>query len=104
MPKIKSAIKRVEIAQRNRMRNRMWKSIIRNSRTKVEEAAKGGKPQDAATALNEAYSKIDRAVAKGILHRNTAARRKSRLVAMVVKFANTAPKTKATKAKKAAAQ
>lgn len=93
MPKIKSAIKRVDVAERNRKRNRMWKGQIRTARTKVEEAAKAGKPQDAVTLLNEAYSKIDRAVAKGILHKNTAARRKGRLVALMVRFATAAPKS-----------
>ena len=101
MPRIKSAIKRVEIAERNRKRNRMWKGQIRTARNTVEEAAKAGKPTDAVTALNEAYSKIDRAVAKGILHKNTAARRKSRLVALMTRFAAAAPKA-SHKAKKTA--
>ena len=102
VPRIKSAIKRVDIAERNRRRNRMWKSFIRSARNKVEEAAKAGKPQDAAKALSEAYAKIDRAVVKGVLHKNTAARRKSRLVALMVKYASVAPKTTG-KGKKAAA-
>lgn len=102
MPKIKSAIKRVDVAERNRVRNRHWKGTIRNARNQVEEAAKAGKATDAATALKEAYSKIDRAVSKGILHKNTAARRKSRLVAMMVRYAQTAPKT-AGKSKKSTA-
>jgi small subunit ribosomal protein S20 len=100
VPKIKSAIKRVEVTERNRKRNRFWKGSIRTARNTVEEAAKAAKPQDAATALNDAYSKIDRAVAKGILHKNTAARRKSRLVALMIRFAQATPK--ATKTKKAA--
>jgi len=102
VPRIKSAIKRVEITERNRVRNRFWKGSIRTARNKVEDAAKSGQPKEAAAALNEAYSKIDRAVSKGILHKNTAARRKSRLVALMAKYAQTAPK--ATKAKKAAGQ
>jgi len=93
VPRIKSAIKRVEVAERNRRRNRMWKSFIRNARNKVEETAKAGKNQDASNALKDAYSKIDRAVSKGVLHRNTAARRKSRLAAIIVKYASLAPKS-----------
>jgi small subunit ribosomal protein S20 len=102
VPKIKSAIKRVDVAERNRKRNRMWKGQIRTARTKVEEAAKAGKPKDAVTLLSEAYSKIDRAVAKGILHKNTAARRKGRLVALMTRLAAAPPKS-AAKSKKAAA-
>ena len=79
MPNIKSAIKRVDTAERNRVRNRHWKSNMRTARTKVEEAIAGAKPADALLALNEAYATIDRAVSKGVLHKNAANRRKSRL-------------------------
>ncbi|MBS1999401.1 MAG: 30S ribosomal protein S20, partial [Cyanobacteria bacterium SZAS LIN-2] len=50
MPNIKSAIKRVVVAERNRVRNRFWKSNMRTARTKVEEAIDAAKPADAATA------------------------------------------------------
>lgn len=88
MPRIKSAIKRVEIAERNRERNRSWKSAIRTARNQVEEAVSGGKEAiDSGEAMKRAYSLIDRAVSKGILHRNTAARRKARLVKLLKKSA-----------------
>lgn len=102
VPRIKSAIKRVEIAERNRVRNRAWKSYVRSARNRVEEAAKSGKPEDTQKALNEAYSKIDRAISKGILHKNTGARRKARLVALVKRLASAQPKS-GGKAKKSAA-
>ena len=79
MPNIKSAIKRVDVAERNRLRNRFWKSNMRTARTKVEDAIAAAKPADAASALKEAYATIDRAVSKGVLHKNAANRRKSRL-------------------------
>jgi small subunit ribosomal protein S20 len=79
VPNIKSAIKRVAVAERNRARNRFWKSNMRTARTKVEEAIEASKPADAATALHQAYSMIDKAVSKGVLHKNAANRRKSRL-------------------------
>ncbi|MBI4532925.1 MAG: 30S ribosomal protein S20 [Candidatus Melainabacteria bacterium] len=79
MPKIKSAIKRVEIEERNRLRNRHWKSAVRSARTKVAEGLRGSDDKAADAALNEAYSIIDRAVSKGVLHPNNAARKKSRL-------------------------
>lgn len=86
MPRIKSAIKRVDIAERNRDKNRAWKSSIRTARTRVEDAVK---QPDANTAdpLKQAFSIIDRAVSKGVLHKNTAARRKSRLVKLTRKTA-----------------
>ena len=88
MPKIKSAIKRVDVAERNRERNRAWKSSIRTARNQVEEAV-ASKEGDTQAAINNAFSTIDRAVSKGILHRNTGARRKARLVKMIKKSAGT---------------
>lgn len=87
VPRIKSAIKRVEVAERNRERNRAWKSSIRTARNQVEESLSGKEAGDSAEAIKKAYSLIDRAVSKGILHRNTAARRKSRLVKLLKKAA-----------------
>ena len=88
MPKIKSAIKRVEVAERNRVRNKAWKSSIRTARSAVEELAPQGEAK-ALDALKEAYSLLDGAVSKGILHKNTAARRKSRLAVAIQKLAKT---------------
>ena len=92
MPKIKSAIKRVDVAERNRERNRSWKSAVRTVRNKVEDTLKGGDAAAQASALNEAFSMIDRATSKGILHKNTAARRKARMVKAVRKSAAAAAK------------
>ncbi len=83
MPRIKSAIKRVDVAERNREKNRTWKSSIRTARNKVEDSLSSDDSKVAADALSNAFSIIDRAVSKGVLHRNTAARRKSRLVAQI---------------------
>ncbi len=88
MPRIKSAIKRVEVAERNRVRNRAWKSYIRSARNRVEEACEAAKQADAVKALSEAYTKIDKAVSKGILHANTGARRKARLSRLVARLAS----------------
>lgn len=80
MPNIKSAIKRVEIAERNRRRNMGIKSAIR---TAVKKAVQTIESKSDATAiqesLNRAFSTIDRAVLKGVIHKNTAARYKARL-------------------------
>lgn len=85
MPRIKSAVKRVDIAERNRVRNRGWKSSIRTARNKVEEALEAKDANASVGALSDAFALIDRAVSKGVLHKNTAARRKSRLVKLVRK-------------------
>ena len=83
MPNIKSAKKRVLVAERNRVRNRTWKSAVRTVRNNVADAVKSTSAKDAKAALSQAYEVIDKAVAKGVLHKNAAARRKSRLATKV---------------------
>lgn len=76
MPNIKSAKKRVLIAERNAMRN---KAIKTNLKTTVKKANSAIESNDAGAndAAKLAIKKIDQAVAKGVLHKNTAARKKS---------------------------
>lgn len=78
--RIKSGIKRVEIAERNRQRNVAVKSAVKTRIKRVNEAMAGDDQALTADLLKVAISAIDRAARKGILHPNTAARRKSRLV------------------------
>lgn len=85
MPNIKSAIKRVEVAERNRQRNRFWKSNIRTAINAVEDNVDANKVKEATDAMSKVFATIDKAVSKGVLHKNTAARRKARLAARVVK-------------------
>jgi len=86
VPNIKSAIKRVEVAERNRQRNKSWKSAVRTVRNEVADSIKTGDPKKASTALHKAYQVIDKAVSKGILHSNSAARKKSRMASQVLKL------------------
>lgn len=86
MANTKSAIKRVEIAERNRLRNKAYKSAVKTLMKKyfaaVETYAANPSPelrQEVQQHMNAAYSKIDKAVKTGVLHRNTGARKKSRL-------------------------
>jgi small subunit ribosomal protein S20 len=86
MAHTRSSIKRIEIAERNRLRNQSYKSTVRTLSKKSVLAAEsyGKQPSPEALELaqqklSEAYSKIDKAVVKGILHRNTGARKKARL-------------------------
>lgn len=82
----KSAIKRIQIAERNRLRNKAYKSAVKTLMKKyfaaVENYAANPSPEaqvEASNRMAEAYSKIDKAVKRGILHPNNGARKKSRL-------------------------
>ena len=80
MANIKSLIKRNRQNEKRRLRNRAVRSELRTFQ-KSAEAAAGTEDED--EALRQAIKRIDKAAAKGVLHKNTAARRKSRLVARV---------------------
>jgi len=76
MPNKKSAERRVRIAERNRVHNRFWTTRCKNAVKKVLEAVTA-KDNDLMTkTFNIAQSVIDKAVVKGVMHRNTASRRK----------------------------
>jgi len=79
MPNIKSAAKRVEITRVRTIRNARIKSALKTSIRKFEEAMKAADREDAGTKLRSAVITIDKAVTKGILHKNAASRKKSRL-------------------------
>jgi len=83
VPRIKSAIKRVEVAERNRNRNKSWKSAIRTARNAVTDSLNVADKTQAGKDLSRLYRVIDQAVVKGIIHKNTAARKKSRLALLV---------------------
>lgn len=104
MPIIKSAIKRARQALKRRSRNLHVKREVHRDMRAVMAAAATGDTEATAKAMREAQSEIDRAVKKGTLHKNTAARRKSRLVSSSAKVltAAQAPKPEAKpRAKKA---
>ncbi|GBF35136.1 SSU ribosomal protein S20p [Desulfocucumis palustris] len=79
MPNIKSAAKRVDIIRRRTIRNARLKSALRTTIRRFEEAMTAANQEDAKSRLKRALVAIDKAVTKGILHKNTAARKKSRL-------------------------
>ena len=76
MPNIKSAKKRVRVIAKKSMINQMAKSQLKTAIKKFETA--DGK-EAASAAYAAAIKKIDQSVSKGILHKNTAARKKSQL-------------------------
>jgi small subunit ribosomal protein S20 len=95
---IKSSIKRVEIAERNRLRNKAYKSAVKTltKRYTVAVDAYAAAPADASklvvdTALSAAFSKIDKAVKRGVFHRNTGANKKSNLSALYKRKVEPAP-------------
>lgn len=86
MANSKSAIKRIQIAERNRVRNKTYKSAVRTLMKKYFTAVDDYTRQPSPESLQEvqnrmaaAYSKIDKAVKRGVLHVNNGARKKSQL-------------------------
>jgi small subunit ribosomal protein S20 len=79
LPNIKSAKKRVKVNQTKALANRMAKSALKTSLKKAESAITDGDAQERKAALDSVQKDIDRAAARGLLHKNTAARSKSRL-------------------------
>ena len=76
MPNIKSAKKRVIVAKRNNMRNKAIKTNLKTTLKKANAAIESS-DAGAAEAARLAIKKIDQAAAKGVMHKNTAARKKS---------------------------
>ena len=87
MANIKSAKKRVLISEANRLRNTAFKSSIKTAMKKALELGASEDKTAAAAALSKAYQLCDKAVSKGILHKKTAARKKSRLTLAIKKLA-----------------
>ena len=76
MPNKKSAERRVRIAERNRLYNKYWSSRCKTAVKNLFAAVESGSTEEATKSFNLAQSVIDKAVVKGVMHKNTAARRK----------------------------
>lgn len=81
MANSKSALKRIRVAERKRLRNQSYRTAAKSSVRKAREAITGGDDLNSAEAVKAAMSMLDRVAGKGIIHKNNAARRKSRLMA-----------------------
>lgn len=79
MPTTKSAKKRLKQSEARRLRNRATKSLLKTQMKKVSDAATSGDAAKADTEFRLAVKKLDRAGARHVIHKNTAARQKSRL-------------------------
>lgn len=80
MANIKSAIKRNRQNEKRRVHNRVYRGRARTYIKKAQVAMQNGTEDEAQAALAMAISALDKAAAKGIIHKNNAARRKSRLM------------------------
>ncbi len=87
MANIKSAKKRILVAQRNAERNKAVRSRVKTFVKKVYAAVESGDKEAAAAALKEATIELDKASSKGVYHKNTTSRKISRLTLMVNKMA-----------------
>ncbi|MBO3751280.1 30S ribosomal protein S20 [Streptosporangiaceae bacterium NEAU-GS5] len=77
MANIKSQIKRNRQNEKRRMRNKAVKSSLKTAVRKFREAAEGGDAETAVAAMLAASRQLDKAVSKGVIHKNQAANRKS---------------------------
>ena len=79
MPNIKSAIKRVSVIEKKTLRNNMVKSGYKSAVKKFEQAVEAGNKEEATKLLALATKKVDQACTKGVIVKNTAARKKSNM-------------------------
>ena len=78
MPNIKSAKKRVKVINTKTLQNKMIKSRLRTTVKKYLAAVESGNKEEAMAAYKVAVKRVDQAASRGLIHKNTAAHRKSR--------------------------
>lgn len=83
MANIKSQIKRIRTNEKRRLRNQAVKSELKTLVRRTREAVEAGDQEKAVAALRAASRKLDVAVSKGVIHKNQAANRKSKLARRV---------------------
>ena len=83
MANIKSQIKRNRQNEKARLRNKSVKSSLKTAIRKLNEASEAGDTATATVLLREATRKLDKAVSKGVIHKNQAANRKSAIAKRV---------------------
>ncbi|MFT3942378.1 MAG: 30S ribosomal protein S20 [Ancrocorticia sp.] len=86
MANIKSQKKRILTNEKARLRNKAVKSELKTLVRKTREAVAAGNAEEAEKAFSAAARKLDKAVSKGVIHKNQAANRKSKLAAAVNKL------------------
>ena len=88
MANIKSQIKRNRQNEKRRLRNKSVKSALKTSVRKFNEATTVGDVEQASALLREATRKLDKAVSKGVIHKNQAANRKSSIAKRLASLAS----------------
>lgn len=83
MPNIKGAKKRVKTSQKRNVSNSVFKASMRTAMKNVEKFVEANDKEKALQELQLAYKKLDKAVSKGVAHKNYAANQKSRLSQLV---------------------
>lgn len=79
MANIKSAQKRIKVTETKTLKNKMFKSALKTAVKKFLVSVEGGNAEEAKTTFVAAVKALDMAASKGIIHKNKAARNKSRL-------------------------
>ena len=85
---IKSQIKRIKTNEKARQRNKAVKSELRTYVRKFREAVETGNVEEATVAMRTASRKLDKAVSKGVIHKNQAANRKSAIAQRLAELAS----------------
>ena len=83
MANLKSSIKRVRSSRRKAAHNQIVRSTARTYVKKARRLIEAGELEQAEQVVRQAVSALDKAAEKGVIHRNNAARRKSRLVKLL---------------------
>lgn len=79
MPNIKSAMKRVKVIKTKTLRNQSIKTNLKTTLKKFDAVIESGNVESANETYKLAVKKIDQAISKGVLHKNTGSRKKSQL-------------------------
>lgn len=87
MPNIKSAKKRVKVIEAKTLKNKMARTQLKTVIKKFLAAVESGNKEEAVALYPVTVKKIDQAVAKGLLHKNNAANKKSRFARLISKMA-----------------
>lgn len=83
MPNLKNAVKKVKVIAKKSESNNTFKASMRTAIKKVEKAVEAKDKANASELLKDAIKKINKAVSKGVIHKNTGARYKARLTKKV---------------------
>ena len=83
MPNIKSAKKRLITSEKARIRNKSKMTALRTAEKKFRKAIENNDIETARTLLVNVFSKLDKAVKAGVIHKNKSSRKKSRLTALL---------------------